>query len=81
MPTNKLIAISVGMAMTLPMIAARNFFVPVFVIWFLVNLLRDIEKTGKLYPYRFDKKIMSWAGNSWLMMVTTFLLWCAGVFE
>lgn len=56
MPTNKLIAISVGMAMTLPMIAARNFFVPVFVIWFLVNLLRDIEKTGKLYPYRFDKK-------------------------
>ena len=56
MPTNKLIAISVGMAMTLPMIAARNFFVPVFVIWFLVNLLRDIEKTGKLYPYRFEKK-------------------------
>ena len=80
LPTNKLIALSAGIAMTLPMLIMRNFFVPVFMVWFLVNLLRDIGKTGKLYPYRFENKIMSWVGNSWLMMMLTFLLWCCGVF-
>lgn len=76
---NKFIAITVGVVMVLPMLAVRNFFVPVFVIWFLINLLRDIERTGRLYPYKFEKKITSWLENSWMMMMLTFLLWYCGV--
>ena len=75
----KFIAITVGVVMVLPMLAVRNFFVPVFVIWFLINLLKDIERTGRLYPYKFEKKIASWVGNSWIMMMLTFLLWYCGV--
>ena len=75
----KFIAITVGVVMVLPMLAVRNFFVPVFVIWFLINLLKDIERTGRLYPSKFEKKIASWVGNSWIMMMLTFLLWYCGV--
>lgn len=75
----KFIAITVGVVMVLPMLAVRNFFVPVFVIWFLINLLRDIERTGRLYPYKFEKKTTSWLENSWMMMILTFLLWYCGV--
>ena len=75
----KFIAITVGVVMVLPMLEVRNFFVPVFVIWFLINLLRDIERTGRLYPYKFEKKTTSWLENSWMMMILTFLLWYCGV--
>lgn len=75
LPTALVVGISVAM------ISKGDFFVAVFPLWFLSNLLRDIYATGKLFPYSLNAHPASFLRNQWFMITLVTGLWLGGVFD